>query len=252
MKAVIFGGTLLFWSATGSANALACKDRAARSPASLNPSIYYTAEVDLENATCASAERQAVPGINGLRLCPRDLSRCRLEGSCRIRDEGGEERIINYHSGGRFVTADADRCPYGYGSWLKSKAICLVPFQTVAADPRFHKPGDVLFIPSLKGLRLPRGFGVHSGYVIVGDTGGDIKGENRFDFFTGTMTDRDRSNPLGACGFGDERQNIAFEKIASPAREEVLRETGFPEYQTSPDPSYGGPLTRGRGRVGAR
>lgn len=259
MAGTSWSGWILIFSASGLVGAAAqaqtgtlpCRDRSTRSPSSLNPTIYYTAEIDVERSACSLRERQPVPGVEAVRLCPKDLARCRLEGSCRVRDEEGVERLINYHSAGRFMQADADRCPYGYGSRVKGKSICLVPFQTVAADPQYHKPGDVLYVPSLKGLRLPRGFGVHSGYVIVGDVGDGIKGPNRFDFFTGTLSDRHASNPFRACGFGDESQSIAFEKIEGPARLEVLRETGFPEYQTALDPSYG-PPTRGRGRLGGR
>lgn len=44
---------------------------------------------------------------------------------------------------------------------------------------------------------------VHPGFLIVQDTGGAIKGKNRFDFFTGSYSMKDPGNPFGSKGRQD-------------------------------------------------
>ncbi len=55
---------------------------------------------------------------------------------------------------------------YGLGS----TGCPLIPYRTIAADPRFVKPGSTVYIPQLKGARLPDGT-THDGMFIASDRG---------------------------------------------------------------------------------
>lgn len=64
----------------------------------------------------------------------------------------------------------------------------LLPFRTVAVDPKVVKLGSLLYVPLLEGRtmpgRSPWGGYVHDGCVVADDTGGHITG-NRVDLFVG-------------------------------------------------------------------
>jgi 3D (Asp-Asp-Asp) domain-containing protein len=76
----------------------------------------------------------------------------------------------------------------------------LLPFRTVAVDPKVVKLGSVLYVPLLEGRtmpgRAPWGGYVHDGCVVADDTGGHIGG-NRIDLFVGR-----RAYFLGISGSG--------------------------------------------------
>ena len=103
----------------------------------------------------------------------------RLEGSGVLTDG----RVINYHGacdygyGTCFQTLDVRDFPFGRGARRRT----LVPFKSVAVDPRLIPLGEPLFIPEFEGMRLPDG-SIHDGCVRADDTGGGIK-ERKMDFF---------------------------------------------------------------------
>jgi 3D (Asp-Asp-Asp) domain-containing protein len=108
-----------------------------------------------------------------------------IEGSGRLR--GG--LVVNI--GG---THDGERCwlqpseaPYGLGEDGNG----LIPYRSLAVDPRVIKLGTVLYIPALDGIRLPNGE-LHDGLVIAHDTGSAIIGY-RIDVFVGFENDVDNS-----------------------------------------------------------
>ena len=68
--------------------------------------------------------------------------------------------------------------PYGIGS----TGCPLIPYRTVAVDPHFVKIGSRVYIPQLKGARLPDGT-IHDGMFIAGDRG-RFRGAH-IDFFAG-------------------------------------------------------------------
>jgi 3D (Asp-Asp-Asp) domain-containing protein len=72
---------------------------------------------------------------------------------------------------------------------------CLLSYFSIAADPRSGwRMGDIIYMRSLadQEITLPSGRRVrHPGFLIVHDTGGAIKGPNRFDFFIGPTATRD-------------------------------------------------------------
>jgi 3D (Asp-Asp-Asp) domain-containing protein len=76
----------------------------------------------------------------------------------------------------------------------------LLPFRTVAVDPKVVKLGSLLYVPLLEGRtmpgRAPWGGFVHDGCVVADDTGGHIGG-NRIDLFVGR-----RAYFLGISGSG--------------------------------------------------
>jgi 3D (Asp-Asp-Asp) domain-containing protein len=76
----------------------------------------------------------------------------------------------------------------------------LMPFRTIAVDPKVVKLGSLLYLPLLEGRTMPGrppwgGF-VHDGCVVADDTGGHILG-NRIDLFVGR-----RAYYLGMSGSG--------------------------------------------------
>jgi 3D (Asp-Asp-Asp) domain-containing protein len=76
----------------------------------------------------------------------------------------------------------------------------LLPFRTIAVDPKVVKLGSLLYVPLLEGRtmpgRAPWGGYVHDGCVVADDTGGHIGG-NRIDLFVGR-----RAYFLGISGSG--------------------------------------------------
>ncbi|MGE0867491.1 MAG: 3D domain-containing protein [Kofleriaceae bacterium] len=106
----------------------------------------------------------------------------RLEGSGLMSDG----RVINYTGacdygyGTCFQQLDVAQHPFGRGAGLRP----LIPFKSVAIDPRIIKIGEPLYIPELDGLMLPDG-SIHDGCVRADDTGGGIK-KRKMDFFVVT------------------------------------------------------------------
>ena len=106
----------------------------------------------------------------------------RLEGSGLMMDG----RVVNYKGA----------CRYGYGTCFEQLNIAehpfgrgagqrpLIPFKSVAVDPRVIPIGEPLYIPEFDGLQLPDG-SIHDGCVRADDTGGGIK-KRKMDFFVVT------------------------------------------------------------------
>ena len=106
----------------------------------------------------------------------------RLEGSGLMKDG----RIVNYTGkcpfgyGTCFEQLDVDEHPFGRGAGLRK----LIPFKSVAVDPRLVPIGEPIYIPEVDGLVLPDG-SIHDGCVRADDTGGGIK-RRKMDFFVVT------------------------------------------------------------------
>lgn len=103
----------------------------------------------------------------------------RLEGSGVLRDG----RLINYDGrchygiGTCYQTLDPQAHPFGKGGQQRA----LQPFRSVAVDPRWVPLGTPLYMPELRGMRLPDG-SYHDGCVRADDTGGGIR-RREIDFF---------------------------------------------------------------------
>ena len=116
------------------------------------------------------------------RVSERYACSLKLEGSGLMRDG----RIVNYTGsckfgyGTCFEQLDTADYPFGRGAGQRP----LVPFKSVAVDPRVIRIGDPLYIPEFDGMVLPDG-SIHDGCVRADDTGGGIKGR-KMDFFVVT------------------------------------------------------------------
>lgn len=103
----------------------------------------------------------------------------KLEGTGVLNDG----RVINYDGecawgmGTCFRTLDLAVHPLGTG--VQSRP--LVPFRSVAVDPRYIPIGSTLYVPELVGIELPDG-NRHDGCLRADDQGGAIK-EHKLDFF---------------------------------------------------------------------
>jgi hypothetical protein len=116
------------------------------------------------------------------RMTERFAWALRLEGSALMADG----RVINY----------AGKCDFGYGTCFEQLSVDdhpfgrgagprpLIPFKSVAIDPRLVQIGEPLYIPEFDGLVLPDG-SIHDGCVRADDTGGGIK-KRKMDFFVVT------------------------------------------------------------------
>lgn len=106
----------------------------------------------------------------------------KLEGSGLMRDD----RVVNYTGacnfgyGTCFEQLDVADFPFGRGAGVRP----LIPFKSVAVDPRVVQLGEPLYIPEFDGMPLPDG-SIHDGCVRADDTGGGIKGR-KLDFFVVT------------------------------------------------------------------
>jgi len=130
------------------------------------------------------------------RIPERYACSLRLEGSGLLRDG----RVINYTGPCKFGYGTPPRDPrrrdnlpatcfeqlditdYPFGRGAGQRP--LIPFKSVAVDPRVVRIGEPLYVPEFDGLLLPDG-SIHDGCVRADDTGGGIKGR-KLDFFVVT------------------------------------------------------------------
>jgi len=157
----------------------------------------------------SSSRPDAVPVLDsndqplGVSLSRWDWCNAALEGTVQVMIPGGS-RVFNYARSSSRVHVDCSEilgfldpasrkqiertvfmettatAPGGLGGRPGTR---LVPYRTLAVDPRFIPMGSLLYIPSLRGLRMPDGQ-VHDGYVLAEDTGIGIAG-NHVDLFIG-------------------------------------------------------------------
>ena len=145
-----------------------------------NPAIARTGACALPRRP--RAELYTPEGFFFGRVPERFACSLKLEGSGLMRDG----RVVNY----------TGPCKYGYGTCFEQLDIAdhpfgrgagqrpLVPFKSVAVDPRLVPIGEPIYIPEFDGMVLPDG-SIHDGCVRADDTGGGIKGR-KMDFFVVT------------------------------------------------------------------
>ncbi len=92
---------------------------------------------------------------------------------------------------------------YGIGS----TGCALVPYRTIAVNPRFVRLGSTLYIPQLKGARLPDGT-VHDGKFVANDRG--HFGGAHIDVFIGTGPKSAR--PFVRKGYGS-RSHVTVYRV---------------------------------------
>lgn len=110
--------------------------------------------------------------------------------------QGGEKQaasVTHYYIPPASSVGDY-RCRNGFGYFGQPAmaGTCLHPCRALAADPRYHRPGEVIFFRSLVGLTCGSGVNkmIHDGFMVVTDNGNPdaINVEGRFGFFWGKCT----------------------------------------------------------------
>lgn len=146
----------------------------------------------------------------GPSLSTRDFCDAAMEGTVQIRSRG-RWRTYNYAGTGPSAQVDcSDRYPHNQAIGRSRFRVSsqpfgegaigarLIPFRTIAVDPRFIPHGTVLFIPAARGTAIELDGGekrTHDGYFFAADTGGAIKGPH-IDIFIGVR----KKNPFEFIG----------------------------------------------------
>ena len=195
----------------------------------VTPTIYNFAIVDDDKKACKKADKTDLAGKGGavyMQVCKHTVAVCGEEGSCTI-IKGGESYAVNVstriHGQDLFYDISRGGCQFGYGV----RDICLDPFYTVAADLSIYKPGDVIYVPSVFGMKLPNGQ-KHDGFFIVRDQGRGIKGKGRFDFFSGYYPWSNKTNPLNRLGLADVGTKVPYYRVVGPRAVLVRKARGYP------------------------
>ncbi len=143
-------------------------------------------------------------------VCSRFLQVLKMEGSGVLKDRGQGPVTINWAGEGRFRVLS--HCIYGEGT----KDYCLLPFHTIAADLKIHKPGDIIYVPTAKGLKLPDG-SLHPGFFQVRDTGSAFVGigAQRVDLFIAEQDDD--QNVFRAAGMNHKTPLPAYKVTGESA-----------------------------------
>lgn len=187
--------------------------------ASLSSTVYYVPKIDAGATAAAQCARHGLG--NGWDICVAAFEDCLMQGSCFVGLDGGWRYFMRARSERRLVERRGLRCRFGAGAFS-----CLTPYVSVAADPAFHQPGDVIYVPDLDGQSVPY-VGKHDGFLVVHDKGGAIKGPHRFDFFAGHQGLRDPDNALMKWGYGDKARARAYVKLPREEGERVKRGKGL-------------------------
>lgn len=133
-----------------------------------------------------------------------------------------DNKVLRYNG----KTESLGKCSTAIGAAGK----CLLPYFSIAADPRFYRMGDIISMPSMRGqiVTLPSGKKIeHPGYFIVQDTGGGVKGQNRFDFFTGSMG---YLNPLNSFGANAPKTSLSAKYQCSARKQFSVIRRGTETY----------------------
>lgn len=204
----------------------------------ITPTIYYIADYsDIDNSKCIDAVDinflKSKNNVEKIKLCKEVYRNCKMQGSCFI-DYNSQKTMINYHkkiNDGlvQFMLVDRSLCKHGMGDTndgIQSfKMMCLDPFYSVAADTSIYPLGTVIYIQAIRGTALPDG-STHDGYFIVRDSGGNIEGRGRFDFFTGHLGLK-KNNPFYDLGLGGE-SNFDYQVVSKSEAEVVIKRRFFP------------------------
>lgn len=193
----------------------------------VTPTVYYFPVIDEDDGDCSKKiDMRDSKGKKLIRICRTTQSACALQGSCAIVQDG---ELRSFNISGRaekhdiFFEMTEHDCKFGYGV----KSSCLDPFYTLAADMSIYKPGDVIYIPTVRGIKLPDGTD-HSGYFVVRDSGRAIVGKGRFDFFSGYYHWRSDDNPFSKIGLTSKKTRIPYYRIRGDLAKAVQAARAFP------------------------
>jgi len=190
-----FVWVLAGWSATALATGAAAAEGLEGRPLGEFRLTYYRLAETLR------AQAEPAPGLVPVhgRDCARVLawvtadfhSDLGLQGSGALPDG----RLLNFEErctcavptrrGERICYAELSRTdfPFGRGASLNRQFFWLQPYRSLAADPALVPIGTVLYVPALRGRRLPHS-AEHNGCVRAEDTGRAIRGPH-LDLFVG-------------------------------------------------------------------
>lgn len=213
--------------------ACAAESNSSKKSGKMISTIYYKPVINAEDSgRCQKNEAiqdiRTPEGYLLLTMCESERKRCLMQGTCLVK-LGGDEIIINYtkkvRNEYRFRLVNLEECPFGFGV----RGSCLDPFYSIAADLRYFRLGDVIHVPTLVGVELPDG-SRHTGYLIVRDAGGMIKGPHRFDLFTGYLDHLDSENPFKKLGLGDPDNRFQYRRVSGAEAESVRQARNFPKF----------------------
>lgn len=167
--------------------------------------FYWVA--DESDPIYRDAQRALVKDVKG-KIIARTSRKFRkhllLEGSGRTRDG----RVLTYQ---RHVNGEArfrvTRHQYGAGIGRCP----LVPYRTIAVDPKFVALGTRVYIPEFKGVKLPDGT-LHDGIFMAHDRSHSVRGSH-VDLFT--KTGRKSAWPFIAKGF-HTGSRVTLYRVARP------------------------------------
>jgi hypothetical protein len=199
----------------------------------LSPTLYATQVIDSAKTACEPSEMVSLNHKTKghlISICHDQYLQCAIDGSCLVQTSK-ETRLFNVVSFDRrtgltfFVELNPNRCKYGIGA----SNICLDPFFSISVDSEIYKMGDVLFVPILKGLKLPTGE-VHSGYVVVRDTHELLQGAGpaRAVFHTGIWREDDSQNPFAKLELDNPATQVEFKKVNGRQAESIRKARNFP------------------------
>lgn len=193
---------------------------------SLFAALSFAGANKLCSSSIASSTIYFVPHVKN--YCPSSKPCQKFRREVNLQGSGtlNGNRILT-HSGKVISMGD---CDTAFGASGK----CLIPFISVAADPKYYSMGDIIQMPSMKGKRLSLPNGktmIHPGYFIVQDTGGAIRGPNRFDFFTGSYGALHANNAFGAKGNSSTR--LLDKDDCSPKKQFSVVRRGSISYESS-------------------
>ena len=219
LNALIIIATTVALSQTAMAKAKKSPKKAARAKPSCSSQI-------------AKSSMYFVPHIkdycpSGSAPCPDFKKEVKMQGSGAMWGNQVFQYSPKKNSRNDYVTRDIGNCDTAIGA----AGECLIPFISIAADPKYYSMGDVIKMPEMKGriIQLPNGKTmIHPGYFIVHDTGGAIKGVNRFDFFTGSYDDHNPKNAFGYDGFADLA--MTDKKSCNPKKQFTVVRRGNDKY----------------------
>lgn len=198
----------------------------------LSPALYFIPILDIKrvDTDCRENEKQPIKNIQGqtiTQVCESDYRVCVKQGTCMLNEPRGM-RIINFTTRRGKIPLFSDKikkeCPYGLGF----KDACLDPYYTVAADLKFHKLGEVIFVPTVRGMKLSNG-DTHDGYFVIRDSGSNLKSEKRFDFFTGFDHDTEVSNVFKKMGLDNKENRFKYEKAPESIAAKVRAKRNYPK-----------------------
>ena len=207
----------------------------------ITSTVYYIPDyTSVKSNQCSDAVainiKKSKNNIISSKLCRSVFKDCLMQGSCYVSLDGTKQ-MLNYqkrvNSVVQFQTVDLSTCPYGLGDSSDGRVsyvtMCLDPYRSVAADLNIYPLGTVIFIAEVVGTVLPNGQ-VHDGYFVVRDSGGNIDGYGRFDFYTG-FDGVGRRNVFSQIGLGGEA-NFKYQIVTGPEAARILSASGFPRLKS--------------------